>query len=76
VVWAQRSSESDEAKNIVYLSVNAIDLQHPKVELSETRLVVEGVQRETNDVYKVDMELFEEIDVKVPLSSPTSGLAG
>jgi hypothetical protein len=72
VAWAQRSSGSDEAKNIVYLSVNAIDLQTPKVELSENRLVVEGVQRETHDVYKVDLEFYEDVDVKVtPLASPS-----
>ena len=65
VVWAQRSSETEEEKNIVYLSVNAIDLQHPKVELTETGLIVEGVQRETNAFYKVDLEFYENINVEV-----------
>jgi hypothetical protein len=67
VLWAQRSSETDEEKNIVYLSVNAIDLQNPKVELTASGVTVEGVQRETNAVYKADLEFYEDIDVKVPM---------
>ena len=70
VLWAQRSSETDEEKNIVYLSVNAIDLQNPKIELTASGVTVEGVQRETNAVYKVDLEFYEDIDVKVPMPVP------
>jgi hypothetical protein len=70
VLWAQRSNETDDEKNIVYLSVNAIDLQHPKVDLKATSVVVEGVQRETNNVYKVSLEFFAEIDVEVPFTVP------
>jgi len=64
VLWAQRSNETEDEKNIVYLSVNAIDLQHPKVDLKATSVVVEGVQRETNNVYKVSLEFFAEINVE------------
>lgn len=67
VLWAQRSNETDEEKNIVYLSVNAIDLQSPKVELTASGVTVEGIQRETNAVYKVELEFYEDIDVKVPI---------
>jgi|SRR5579859_1956386 len=65
VLWAQRSSETEEVKNIVYLSVNAIDLQHPKVDLTETGVTVEGVQKGTNAVYKAVLEFYEPIDVQV-----------
>lgn len=65
VTWAQRSSETDQEKNIVYLSVNATDLQHPKVELTADGVTVEGVQRETNNVYKVALEFYEPIDQEV-----------
>jgi len=64
VLWAQRSSETDDAKNVVYLSVNAIDLQHPKVDLSATGVTVEGVQKQTDAIYKAGLEFYEEIDVK------------
>jgi hypothetical protein len=50
------------------LSVNAIDLQHPKVDLTASGVTVEGVQRETGAVYKVTLEFYEDIDVKVPPS--------
>jgi len=67
VTWAQRSSETDEDKNIVYLSVNAVDLQHPKVELTAAGVTVEGVQRETNNVYKVNLQFYEPIDEEVTI---------
>jgi hypothetical protein len=70
VLWAQRSSETDDEKNIVYLSVNAIDLQNPKVELTASGVTVEGVQRETHAVYKVDLAFYEDIDVKVTMPVP------
>jgi len=47
------------------LSINAIDLQHPKVELTATGVTVEGVQRETKNVYKASLEFYEEINVEV-----------
>jgi hypothetical protein len=79
VTWAQRSSEMDEDKNIVYLSVIAVDLQHPKVELTAEGVTVEGVQRETNNVYKVSFEFYEPIDAEVtipdPLQLPFTSLA-
>ena len=72
VLWAQRSSETDQEKNVVYLSVNAIDLQHPKVELTATGVTIEGVQKQTDAVYKASLEFYEEIDVKVTTSPSRS----
>jgi hypothetical protein len=65
VLWAQRSSTTEDEKNIVYLSVNASDLQHPKVDLSATGVTVEGVQKGTNAVYKAALEFYEDIDCSV-----------
>jgi hypothetical protein len=70
VLWAQRSSETDEGKNIVYLSVNAIDLQHPKVDLTASSVTVEGVQKGTEATYKVSLEFYEDINVEVPKPAP------
>jgi hypothetical protein len=70
VLWAQRSSETDEGKNIVYLSVNAIDLQHPKVDLTASSVTVEGVQKGTEATYKVSLEFYEDINVEVPKPGP------
>jgi len=66
VLWAQRSSDKDEEKNIVYLSVNASDLENPKVELSASGVTVEGVQKGTKAIYKVSLEFYEDINVEVP----------
>jgi hypothetical protein len=70
VLWAQRSSTTEDEKNIVYLSVNAVDLQHPKVDLSASGVTVEGVQKGTEAVYKVALEFFEDVDVSVPSPLP------
>lgn len=69
MVWAQRSSTTEDEKNIVYLSVNASDLQHPKIDLTASGVTVEGVQKGTNAVYKVALEFYEDIDVSVLFSS-------
>jgi len=69
VLWAQRSSDKDEEKNIVYLSVNASDLEKPKVELSASGVTVEGVQKGTKATYKVSLEFYEDINVEVPYPS-------
>jgi hypothetical protein len=66
VLWAQRSSDKDEEKNIVYLSVNASDLESPKVDLSASGVTVEGVQKGTKATYKVSLEFYEDINVEVP----------
>ena len=68
VLWAQRSSETDEEKNIVYLSVNAVDLQNPKVELTASGVTVEGVQKGTEATYKASLEFYEDINLEVPQS--------
>jgi hypothetical protein len=70
VLWAQRSSATEDEKNIVYLSVNAVDLQHPKVDLNASGVTVEGVQKGTEAVYKVALEFFEDIDVSVRFHYP------
>jgi hypothetical protein len=64
VLWAQRSSETDDEKNVIYLSVNANDLQHPKVELTTTKVTVEGVQKGTEAKYQATLEFYEEIDTE------------
>ena len=50
--------------------MNAIDLQNPKVELTSSGVTVEGVQRETNNVYKVSLEFYEDINVEVHAHNP------
>jgi len=64
VLWAQRSSETEDDKNVIYLSVNAIDLETPKVELTATGVTVEGVQKGTKSIYKAVLEFWDKIDVK------------
>jgi hypothetical protein len=42
-----------------------VDLQNVNVGLSAKSVKVDGVQRESKNVYKVDLELYDEINVEV-----------
>ncbi|GMG18114.1 unnamed protein product [[Candida] boidinii] len=62
VLWAQRSSDSDESKNVIYLTVRISDPVKPKVNLTSTKLEFEAVSNDKD--YKLDLEFFAEIDEK------------
>jgi len=62
VLWAQRSSATDESKNVIYLTITAADL-HPetrKVEITPTAIDFYGESKTRK--YGVKLELFAEID--------------
>ncbi|OWB56057.1 hypothetical protein B5S28_g1947 [[Candida] boidinii] len=62
VLWAQRSSDSDESKNVIYLTVRISDPIKPKINLTSTKLEFEAVSNDKD--YKLDLEFFSEIDTK------------
>lgn len=66
VTWAQRSSDSDPAKNIVYLTVFAPDVPDSKlkVDLKPTSLTVEGESTTKKVNYKVHLDFFDEVDIE------------
>ncbi|KAI1906674.1 p23 chaperone protein wos2 [Ophidiomyces ophidiicola] len=66
VLWAQRSSSTEAAKNIVYLSLSVSDVPQSsaKLNLTATTVSFSGHSSTKNIDYKVDMELYGEIDVE------------
>ncbi|KAK9486905.1 HSP20-like chaperone [Lipomyces starkeyi] len=62
VLWAQRSSESEPDKNLIYLTINAIDVTSPDVTITPTSLSYKGTSASGKE-YAVDLEFFDEIDV-------------
>ncbi|KAF7310503.1 CS domain-containing protein [Mycena chlorophos] len=67
VLWAQRSSESDEAKNIVYLTVNLPDIVESSLEytLEPTKISFKATSGNektgSTKEYAFDLELFGEV---------------
>ncbi|KAJ7748498.1 HSP20-like chaperone [Mycena maculata] len=67
VLWAQRSSESDEAKNVVYLTVNLPDIQESSLEytLEPTKISFKAksgnAKTGSEKDYAFNLEFFAEI---------------
>ncbi|KAL7275970.1 p23 chaperone protein wos2 [Rhizina undulata] len=64
VLWAQRSSETDPAKNVVFLTITAPDVppENVKLDITSTRITFTGQSRSYD--YHLDMELYGEIDTE------------
>jgi len=66
VLWAQRSSKDDPAKNYIYLTISVPDVP-PKslqLKLSETGLVFTGYSDSKKTTYHLELEFFGEIDTE------------
>ncbi|KAK9330664.1 putative Hsp90 binding co-chaperone [Lipomyces starkeyi] len=62
VLWAQRSSQTEPDKNLIYLTINAIDVTSPDVTITPTSLSYKGTSASGKE-YAVDLEFFDEVDV-------------
>lgn len=62
VLWAQRSDESDPAKNIVYLTIEVQDPINTKVDLSALSLKFSADSSDGNVHYALNLDFFDEID--------------
>lgn len=63
VTWAQRSSDSDATKNIVYLTIAIQDATNVDIQLTSDRLKFSGESAEDKKQYVLDLEFFKPIDV-------------
>lgn len=64
VLWAQRSSTTDAAKNYIYLTISAPDAPKIDVDLKPTSLTFTGHSDTKKTTYHVELEFFGEIDVE------------
>ncbi|RFU72976.1 hsp90 binding co-chaperone sba1 [Trichoderma arundinaceum] len=64
VLWAQRSSVADAAKNFIYLTISVPDVakEDLKLELKPTSVTFTGKSATLKNTYHVELELFAEID--------------
>ena len=65
VLWAQRSSDTDAAKNFIYLTIaiTDIDPKSMKLDIKPAKLTFSGYSDVKKQQYHVELELYEEIDV-------------
>lgn len=73
VLWAQRSSSSDAAKNFIYLTIMAPDVDEKSMtlDLKPTGLTFSGYSEMKKVQYHVELEFLEEIDVENSQTHPT-----
>ncbi|KAH8816326.1 Hsp90 binding co-chaperone Sba1 [Xylogone sp. PMI_703] len=66
VLWAQRSSDSEPAKNFIYLTISVPDVQPSKLklDLKENSLTFTGHSESLKRTYHVELEFYAEIDPK------------
>ena len=59
--WAQRSSESEHEKNIVYLTVVTPDIVDPKIDIQPKSIDISGSDKH-GKAYKLHLDFFDEIE--------------
>jgi len=66
VLWAQRSSKTEPAKNFIYLTISVPDCppSNLKLELKSQGLSFKGHSDSLKRSYAVDLEFYDEIDEK------------
>lgn len=74
VLWAQRSSATDPAKNVIYLTISVPDVpkESMKLDLKPTGLTFSGHSDTKKTTYHVELEFYEEIDVAESKTSHTA----
>jgi len=66
VLWAQRSSKTDAAKNFIYVTITVPDVQpaNLKLDLKPQKLTFSGHSDSLKRDYHVELEFYAEIDEK------------
>jgi hypothetical protein len=65
VLWAQRSSKTDAAKNFIYLTISVPDVkpENLKLDLKPQSVTFSGYSDSLKRDYHVELEFYAEIDV-------------
>lgn len=64
ISWAQRSSATEAAKNVLYISIEVQDPVNSKVEYSGSKLTYSADLSDKKKHYALDLDLFDEIDTE------------
>lgn len=64
VLWAQRSSESEPAKNVVYLTIQVLDPINTSINLTSSNLTFSADSSDGATHYELSLDFFDEIDAE------------
>jgi hypothetical protein len=66
VLWAQRSSSTDPAKNFVYLTLTVPNVPEAdlKLDITPTKLTLTGKSKVKKTTYHVELEFFAEVETR------------
>lgn len=67
--WAQRSSATEESKNVIYLTIGVANLVEEAIELTTTGFKFSG--KDSKTTYNCEFEWFDEIDVEKSKTTKT-----
>lgn len=62
VLWAQRSSESEPAKNVIYLTIQVQDPVDVKLDLTAQKLTFSAQSADKATQYELALDFYDEID--------------
>lgn len=62
VLWAQRSSEDDASKNIIYLTIELLDPIDLKLDLKPDFLTLSAKSNDSKIDYQLKIDFFKEVD--------------
>ncbi|EEQ41291.1 hypothetical protein EJF18_70177 [Clavispora lusitaniae] len=62
VLWAQRSNESDPAKNLIYLTIEVQDPVNTKIDLTSSSLSFSAESSDGATKYSLSLDFYDEID--------------
>jgi hypothetical protein len=62
VLWAQRSSATEEAKNLLFVTIRIPDCKNVKIDLTETHLHLESDSEDSDNHYLLDIDLYQPVD--------------
>ena len=62
VLWAQRSSESEPAKNVIYLTIQVQDPVDVKLDLTAQKLTFSAQSADNATQYELALDFYDEID--------------
>lgn len=62
VLWAQRSNETDPAKNVIYLTIQVQDPTNTKIDLTSSNLTFSAESSDGASQYELNLDFYDEID--------------
>lgn len=73
VLWAQRSSATDDSKNVIFLTIEVVDPINTKLDLTATNLTLSADSSDKATHWDLNIDFFEEIDPEASVKNLDNG---